>query len=60
MNSPQRTGDALDMQGTPSALRLDAEGRIASGLAVGVDQVLALAGALREAMPVVVQTPTSA
>jgi hypothetical protein len=60
MNSPQRTGDALDVQGTPSALLLDAEGRIASGLAVGVDRVLALAGALREAMPVVVQTPTSA
>jgi peroxiredoxin len=39
------TGDALGVGGTPSALRLDAESRIVSGLAVGVDQVLALAGA---------------
>jgi thiol-disulfide isomerase/thioredoxin len=39
------TGQALGVAGTPSAVRLDAEGRVVSGLAVGVDQVLALAGA---------------
>jgi thiol-disulfide isomerase/thioredoxin/uncharacterized membrane protein YphA (DoxX/SURF4 family) len=39
------TGEALGVAGTPSALRLDADGRILSELAVGVDQVLALAGA---------------
>jgi peroxiredoxin len=41
------TGEALRVAGTPSALRLDAEGRVASHLAVGVDEVLALAGAAR-------------
>ena len=39
------TGEALGVQGTPSALRLDADGRVVSRMAVGVDQVLALAGA---------------
>jgi peroxiredoxin/thiol-disulfide isomerase/thioredoxin len=39
------TGEALGVAGTPSALRLDADGRIVSRLAVGVDQVLMLAGA---------------
>ena len=39
------TGEALGVGGTPSALRLDADGRVVSRLAVGVDQVLALAGA---------------
>ena len=35
---------ALGVTGTPSALRLDARGRIVSHLAVGADRVLALAG----------------
>ena len=39
------TGEAFGVAGTPSALRLDAEGRIASRLAVGAGPVLALAGA---------------
>ncbi len=39
------TGETLGVQGTPSALRLDAEGRIASRMAVGAGPVLALAGA---------------
>ena len=41
------TGEALRVAGTPSALRVDAEGRVASHLAVGADAVLALAGAER-------------
>lgn len=43
------TGEALGVEGTPSALRLDAEGRIASRMAVGIDPVLALAGGVRAA-----------
>jgi peroxiredoxin/thiol-disulfide isomerase/thioredoxin len=39
---------ALGVTGTPSALRLDAQGRIVSHLAVGADRVLALAGVRRE------------
>ena len=40
-------GDALSVAGTPSALRLDTEARIASRMAVGADAVLALAGGRR-------------
>ena len=42
------SGPALGVSGTPSALRLDAEGRIVSQLAVGADQILALAGVATE------------
>jgi peroxiredoxin len=38
------TGEALGVDGTPTALRLDTDGRVLSRRAVGVDQVLALAG----------------
>ena len=38
------TGAALGVAGTPSALRVDPEGRVVSALAVGADAVLALAG----------------
>jgi thiol-disulfide isomerase/thioredoxin/uncharacterized membrane protein YphA (DoxX/SURF4 family) len=36
-------GPKVGVQGTPSAVRIDAEGRIASDVAVGADAVLALA-----------------
>jgi hypothetical protein len=45
------TGEALGVAGTPSALRVDAEGRIVSRLAVGIDQVLVLAGGRRAPAP---------
>ncbi len=38
------TGAALGVLGTPSALRLDADGRVVSNRAVGPEQVLTLAG----------------
>lgn len=38
------TAETLGVSGTPSALRLDAQGRVLSRRAVGVDEVLALAG----------------
>jgi thiol-disulfide isomerase/thioredoxin/uncharacterized membrane protein YphA (DoxX/SURF4 family) len=38
-------GSAFGAGGTPSAVRVDSEGKIASGLAVGAPGVLALAGA---------------
>jgi thiol-disulfide isomerase/thioredoxin len=38
-------GSAFGTGGTPSAIRVDSEGKIASGLAVGAPGVLALAGA---------------
>ena len=37
-------GRALGATGTPSAIRVDADGRVASEIAVGADAVLALAG----------------
>ena len=40
----ERSNPAFGVTGTPSALRLDAQGRIVSHLAVGADRVLALAG----------------
>jgi peroxiredoxin len=41
------TAEPLGVGGTPSALRLDSQGRVLSDLAVGVDQVLALASGRR-------------
>ncbi len=41
-------GAVLTIAGTPSALRLDADGRVASRLAIGADSVLRLAGVGRE------------
>jgi peroxiredoxin len=38
------TGQRFGVQGTPSAVLVDAEGRIASNVAVGAEAVLALAG----------------
>ena len=38
------TGASLGVAGTPSALRVDSAGRVVSALAVGADEVLALAG----------------
>jgi thiol-disulfide isomerase/thioredoxin/uncharacterized membrane protein YphA (DoxX/SURF4 family) len=38
------TGEALGVSGTPSALRVDAQGRVVSALAVGVPGVKALMG----------------
>jgi thiol-disulfide isomerase/thioredoxin len=43
-------GEALGVSGTPSAVRVDPGGRVVSSLAVGVDDVRALAG-LRRADP---------
>lgn len=43
--------DAYRVHQTPSAYLLDAEGRVASGLAVGVDAVVALMGGTRDAEP---------
>jgi hypothetical protein len=37
------TGQAFGAGGTPSAVLVDAEGKLASGVAVGADAVLALA-----------------
>ncbi len=42
----QRSGPAFGVDGTPSALRVDAAGRIVSQLAVGAVEVLALVGVL--------------
>jgi hypothetical protein len=39
------TGLAFGVSGTPSGVLVDAEGTIASGIAVGAQAVLALAGA---------------
>jgi peroxiredoxin len=51
------TAESLGVGGTPSALRVDADGRIASAVAVGAAGVLALAGpAAGEASPVRVIT----
>jgi peroxiredoxin len=44
------TGTELGVAGTPSALRLDGDGRIVSRLAVGADSVLALAGVRPESL----------
>jgi peroxiredoxin/uncharacterized membrane protein YphA (DoxX/SURF4 family) len=44
LDSSFRTGQAFGVQGTPSAVLMDAEGRIASEVAVGAPAVLALAG----------------
>jgi protein-disulfide isomerase len=41
-------GRALGATGTPSAVLIDAEGRVASPLRVGADEVLALARSLRQ------------
>ena len=38
-------GQSLGVRGTPSAVRVDAQGRVASDVAVGADAVLALARA---------------
>jgi hypothetical protein len=42
-------GRAFGASGTPSAVLLDAEGKVASGVAVGATAVLELAGADRTA-----------
>ena len=39
------TGLAFGASGTPSAVRVDSEGKVTSGVAVGAPAVLALAGA---------------
>jgi len=38
-------GAAFSANGTPMAVLIDADGRVASGLTVGGDAILALAGA---------------
>jgi hypothetical protein len=43
------TGTAFGASGTPSAVLVDAKGKIASEIAVGAPAVLALAGATQEA-----------
>jgi thiol-disulfide isomerase/thioredoxin len=42
-------GPKVGIQGTPSAVRVDADGRVASGVAVGADAVLALARTANDA-----------
>jgi hypothetical protein len=46
-------GRAFGASGTPSGLLVDAEGRIASELAIGAERVLALAAPI-ESMPAIV------
>jgi hypothetical protein len=41
------TSQSLGISGTPTALRLDAQGNVLSRRAVGADEVLALAGGSR-------------
>lgn len=45
------TGNAFGATGTPSAVRLDADRRVASAVAVGADAILALAGAEPAVVP---------
>ena len=47
-----QTGQLFGAQGTPAAVLLDAEGRVASSVGVGAQDVLALARATRDSVAV--------